>query len=211
MPTSRRTTKESQADGGSVAGSGKAKRKPKPTKPAAHRKKKVKARYAKAREEAQLAGVIPTTPDGAVHEERVPLCAQSEDSKMTAVLVSLAIRNGWEVPKRERERFVDELASILTNAEMSPKMKVAAFNALRLADKDQWERDHPEEAGKAKGANVGVSVQANMLAVTVLRGMFENEQGRGETALPPPIESSPLGPGRFDGEVEVGAASTGDQ
>jgi hypothetical protein len=43
-------------------------------------------------------------------------------------------------------RYADELGTIVTDPDVPAKVKVAAFNALRLADKDQWERDHPAEA-----------------------------------------------------------------
>lgn len=226
MPTSpfKRAVDEglNQGSSGSLAGSGerrtaRAKRKPKPTKPAQHRKKKVKARYSKAREDAQLEGVIPTTPDGAAKPERVPSSAQTEGTIgaiQTAQLVSTAVRNGWEVPKDRRQQFIDELSKIILDPELPSKAKIAAFNAMRLADKDQWERDHPAEAGQAKGAHTAaVSIQANVLAVTALREMFEHatELGGGNTALPAPAESSSPGGRRFDGEVEAGAASTGNQ
>lgn len=209
-------------DSGSLAGSGKpregrAKRKPKPTSKAKHRKKKVKVRYSKAREDAQLEGVIPTTPDGAVKPERVPSSVQSEGTAgamQTAQLVAIAIRNGWEVPKNSRQQFVDELSRVVLDPDMPAKAKIAAFNAMRLADKDQWERDHPVEAGQAKGAHTAaVSIQANVLAVTALREMFEHADGLGggTTALPTPTESGTSGGRRFDGEVETGAASTGNQ
>lgn len=42
-----------------------------------NRRQKVKARYTKAREDAQLEGIIPTSPEGAVRDERVDPASQS--------------------------------------------------------------------------------------------------------------------------------------
>lgn len=163
------------------------------------------------REELQLAGVLPTEPDGAIHPERVDPADQT--AQPLPALVEQAIRKGWAVPEEKKPPLVDELVAITLNKEMSPKQKIAAFNALRAGDRSQWEQDNPVDAGKAKGASstVAVSVQSNMLAVQVLREALERDEGRGDTALPPPVEPSALGNSRFDGEVEVGAASTSDQ
>lgn len=205
-----------QPDGGSSAGSGKAKRKPKPTSKAKHRKKKIKKRYSAAREEAQLAGVIPTTPDGAVHEERVSPSAQSEDSSITAALVAQAIRNGWEVPKASREQFVDELTKVINNPDETAKAKIAAFNALRLADKDQWERDHPAEAGRAKGGggSSGPSVnviQANIDAAALVRRMIESGDLGLIEEVRAPDQSSPPGDSGQQQTMEAGSAPADNQ
>lgn len=116
-----------------------------------NRKKKIKATYAKAREEAQLAGVIPTEPVGAVRDERVDPASQS--APPLPGLVATAIRNGWEVPLGRKPQLVDELISILDNPDQSAKVKVAAFNALRMADQHQFERDNPDQV-KERGAFV---------------------------------------------------------
>ncbi len=202
MPVAKRT------DSRSTAGSGKAKRPSKPTKPRSNRKKKIKKRYSAAREEAQLAGVIPTTPDGAVRDERT----HSTDVPMPA-LIAAAIRRGWAVPDGLKPELVDELVAVVMNPDMPAKAKIAAFSALRQADRSQWEQDNPVEAGKAKGATstVAISVQSNMLAVQIMREHLENDIGRGETGLPAPTESSPPSHSRFDGTVEVGAAFTSDE
>jgi hypothetical protein len=55
-------------NGGSSAGTGRAKRKPKPTKPAAHRKKR--AKYAKARKDGSGEGSNPTNPTGKKRQGR---------------------------------------------------------------------------------------------------------------------------------------------
>lgn len=147
-------------DGRSLAGSGKAKRKPKPTGKVKNRKKKIKERYSSAREEAQLADIIPTTPDGAVRDERVPASAQG--SQPLSELVAEAIRKGWNVDEAKKPGLVAEMVAIVMDGTMSAKAKVAAFNALRLADKDQYERDHPD-TGKAGGGNTVVNVNVETI------------------------------------------------
>lgn len=224
MPTSpfQRGVNE-QPDSRSTAGSGKAKRKPKPTSSAKNRKKKIKKRYSSAREEAQLAGVIPTTPDGAVRDERTysvdPLRGLPET-------VRQALKENWATPGTAKPAIIAALLrpffndtkvldsdGKLVDIPASPKLLNELAKTIIQLDQRQYERDNPEAAGKAKGASmpVGVSIQANMLAVQILRDNFENTIGGGLTALPPPTEPGPLGSGRFDGEVEVGAASTSDE
>lgn len=193
-------------------GSGK-KSGPKPTSKARSAKQEVRERYSKAREDAQLLGVIPTTPEGALKPERVAPEAQADAPQPN--LIGEAIRKGWAVPEARKPDLVDELIRLLDDPQVSDKVKVAAFNALRQADQAQYERDHPAEAAKMRGGVintvVSVSVESNRAAVQALREAFENDQGGGATGLPPPVEPSPFGGGRFDGEVEVGAASTEDQ
>lgn len=143
-----------QPEGGSGGESGTGKSRSHPTSKRRAKRQKTKEKYAKAREDAQLEDVIPTTPEGAVRDERVPPSKQSEGARgavQTATMVSGAVRNGWAVPKEAQERVIDELVAIVGDPEMPAKAKVAAANALRLADKDQWERDHPETAARVRG------------------------------------------------------------
>ena len=183
-----------------------------------HGKKKRKARQRKRkeyqilREELQLSGDIPTTPEGAIRSEVVDPSTQG--AQPMPELVAAAIRKGWAVPEGNKVELIDEMVKIALHPEIPAKQKVAAFNALRMADRSQWEQDNPVDAGKAKGGattTIHTSVQSNMLAVSVLREMLENELGGGETGLPTPTEPSPPSHSRFDGQVEVGAASTGYQ
>lgn len=212
----------SPPDGKSVAGSGKAKRKPKPTSKAANRRKKIKKRYASAREEAQLAGVIPTTPEGAVRDERVHSVDPLDGLPQ---LVRQALKERWDTPGTAKQAIMAQLLVPFFNkvevmdrdgniryVKSTPRLLNELARTILALDQAQYERDNPIAAGQAKGAasTVAVSVQSNMLAVSVLREAFERDIGRGETMLPPPTESSPLGYSRFDGEVEVGAASTED-
>jgi hypothetical protein len=99
-----------------------------------------------------------------------------QSSQPQPELIAQAIRRGWAVPEGTKPGLIDELVAIVLDTEMSAKQKVSAFNALRLADRSQWEQDHPEEAGRAHGSTtVGVSVQANILASTFIRELLESE------------------------------------
>lgn len=104
------------------------------------------------REDLQLSGDLPTTPEGGLRPEVVPPDTQQEGGAAELPkLVKQAIREGWATPNDARIRHVDELSAIIDDPDQQAKVKIAAFNALRLADKDQWERDNPETAGRAKG------------------------------------------------------------
>lgn len=185
------------------------------------RRQRIRERYAKAREDAQLAGVIPTTPEGALRPERV---RPSADPALPDV-VRQGLREGWATPDAAKPDIVASLLRPLyeemtvldkdgcaVQIKPGPKTVVELARTIALLDKQQYERDHPEAAGRARGGVnlTAVSVESNVIAVQVLRRMFEDGIGRGETALPPPIEPCPPGHSRFDGEVEVGAASTED-
>ena len=150
-----------QPEGSSTVGSGKRKRKSKPTSKARSRRQKTKDRYAHAREDAQLEGLIPTTPEEALKSERVPACAQG--SQPMSELVAQAIRKGWNVDEAKKPGLVAEMVAIVMDTEMSAKAKVAAFNALRLADKDQYERDHPDTVKAGGGGNTIVNVNVETI------------------------------------------------
>lgn len=139
----------------------------KPTSRARAAKQSIKSRYARAREDAQLIGLIPTTPEGALKPERVSPSVQTDQP--LPELIGQAVRKGWAVPEATKPRLVDELISIVENPELPAKVKVSAFGALRQADKDQYERDNPEAAGKAKGGNkvtVGIGNKVDVSSST---------------------------------------------
>ena len=200
--------KSSSTDGGK-----KGKRKSKPTSKARAKRQKTKDRYAHAREDAQLEGLIPTLPEEALKPERVDPASQGDVPQPK--LIGLAIRSGWQVPEERKPDLVDELIKIIDTPEISDKVKVAAFNALRQADQAQYERDHPEEVAKsktAKSSTVNVNViQSNVEAASLIREMIS----RGELGVIE--EMQPLDkPGTFSssgfaGQVEASATSTGDQ
>lgn len=205
-----------RANGGSLA-SGKAKRKPKPTSKAAHRKKKIKKRYSIAREEAQLAGVIPTTPDGAVRNER-------SQSAPLPKIVRQALRESWATPDAAK---LDIVASLLApfyedivvmdregnqlRIPPSPKLLLELAQTLRLLDQTQWAREHPEEAGKASGGGnaIAVSVQTNLAAIEFLNKVLHDED-RSNEQTSTPVNAGDIGDGRFDGKVETSQAPNGN-
>jgi hypothetical protein len=148
------------------------------------RRQKVRKRYAKAREDAQLLGLIPTTPDGALKPEVVDPATQSEQG--FPALVCAAIRNGWEVPDENKPKLVaclmepffqrDIVVDRDGNQVVLPPNRpllLRCFNALVMADQIQWERDHPELAGKTKGGGVQMDNQVNLAVID-----WYGEQGR---------------------------------
>lgn len=147
--------------------------------------------YMELREDLQLSGDIPTTPEGAIRNEVVPPCADPPIPE----LVQQAVRRGWAVPEERKPGIVDEMLKVIDNPEESAKVKVAAFNAVRMADQQQYERDHPQRAGQAKGGttvNVPVAVQAKIdIRDTIAKMVMNGEVGCIE--LPAPPESSPPG------------------
>ena len=101
-----------------------------------NKRQKVKERYAKAREDAQLLGVIPTVPEGAVRPEKVPQSVQVSAPVME--LAAQMLKRGWKVDEDMKPHLVDELVQIVMGCESELKHKIAAFNALRMADDSQY-------------------------------------------------------------------------
>lgn len=155
-----------------------------PTSKNRNKKRKLRDQYVAIREEAQLHGIIPTTPEGAVKPEQVPASAQQEQP--LPHLISQAIRKGWNISDEMKPHLVQELIDLVMGGDTETKHKIAAFNALRMADKDQYERDHPEEAGKAKGGGGGgnISVTANVQAAVLLREMIDRGEIGSAGTLP---------------------------
>lgn len=148
MPVSPRGSNDGNnrsAEGGTGSGVSRSSRR--------HRRQKIRRRYQSAREEAQLAGIEPTVPEGALEPERVPGSAQG--SQPLPELVARAIRRGWAVDDGMKPHLVDELVAIVMSDEMPSKAKIAAFNALRMADQHQYERDEPDKKG-GEGTTVNV-------------------------------------------------------
>lgn len=172
-----------------------------------------RARYSKARETAQLLGVIPTAPEGAAREERVQVSQQGEQP--LPQLVGEAIRRGWAVPEDRKVGLVDELVAILDDPEMSAKVKVAAFNALRQADQAQWERDNPKQAAQLSATlsattNVAVSVGTAVEFAAAVREMILSGELRNPSSLLPPVESGAPGDSGQQRSVETSTAPAGD-
>lgn len=226
MPESpfRRAAREGLNDNpDGSSGSGKKKGKSRPTTARRNRRQKTKERYSKAREDAQLEGIIPTTPEGAVRTE--PVSPSVQGNQPLPNLIADAIRKGWAVPEGIKPGLVDEMVQIIMDPEMPAKAKVGAFNALRMADQAQYERDNPEAASKSKGNVPSVSVNMNIQAATVIRelvergeigeiGDLENDKFPGARPLeeisPPAITGAPSN-GRHAGTVETSTAPTDNQ
>jgi len=115
------------------------KKKSKPSGAERNKVQGVKDRYAHAREDAQLTGLIPTTPEEALTPERVDPSSQSE--QRFPALIGRAIRQGWAVPDERKPGYVDELAEVLEDPEAPAVAKVMAFNALVKGDQIQREID----------------------------------------------------------------------
>lgn len=152
-----------------------------PTSRRRKKRAKAKVKYAKAREAAQLMGIIETTPAGAVRDERVDPATQ--DEQRFPGLDRLAVRNdgkgGWYVPEHTKRKVIEFLAEVLferktfidtdgIERELPPDRfaQVQASKTLLIADKRQWERDNPTEAGKARGA-----IQVPLAIVNVFDAM----------------------------------------
>jgi hypothetical protein len=130
-----------------------------------NKRQKLKATYSKVREDAQLYGIIPTTPEGAVHSEVVSLASQSEQSIPS--IDRQAITKGWEVPEHAKQKVIQRLLEPFfqepkkevlpdgTVVEVPPDRHLLKENAkvLVVADQRQWERDYPKLAGQSKGAS----------------------------------------------------------
>lgn len=129
------------------------------------RQRKVK-RYMKDREDLQVAGRIPVDKEGAVRREDVDPSSQGEQP--LPGLIGRAVRRGWAVPDEKKPALVDELCGIVQDPEMDAVPKVMAYNALTKAEQLQWERDHPDEAGRSKGGvKVGVQVNNNPVSAEI--------------------------------------------
>ncbi len=135
------------------------------------RKQKLKKKYMATREDAQLADLIPTTPEGAIRDER---------SSGVAVLpecVKQALKESWATPDSAKPAIIACLLEPFFTRDVGPNGEPVPLNraqlielakVLKLLDQTQWERDHPEEAGKAKGGGSAVFLQATATMRTAL-------------------------------------------
>lgn len=144
-----------------------------PTSKRRRQKQQLKERYAKVREDAQLADLIPTTPEGAVRNE-VAITGNAQLPE----LVRQAIRESWSTPDAAKGAIVANLlepffAERQLDAQGRPvppdrKELIELAKTLRLLDQTQYERDNPEAAGVAKGAT-NISLQNTLQATEVMR------------------------------------------
>jgi len=177
-----------------------------PTGKNRNRKQKLKEKYSKAREDAQLHNVIETTPEGAVKSEVVD--PSTQDEARIPSLDREAIRNGWEVPEDKKPIVIDRLIEpFLENdivvdkdgnqVKKPPDRYLLAQNAKALfqADKMQYERDNPEAAGKAKG---GTEVNVNQVMVIdpyqLYKRMIEEQDEQLNLDQSPELRAEPQEP-----------------
>lgn len=82
------------------------------------------------------------------HEKlREEYSEDSENDSQAAqdiLLTKKAIREGWATPDTIKPDLVDEIVSVALDPTNKPRDRVAAFRALTIADKEQYERDHPK-------------------------------------------------------------------
>lgn len=110
------------------------------------------------RENAQLAGEIPTTPVGALRPEAVDPQSQEEPVGPLPKLIVQAARNGWATPEEKKPGYVDLLDTIAHNHSQPAKIKIAAINALRQLDQMQHERDNPKETKSTGPTEININV-----------------------------------------------------
>jgi hypothetical protein len=141
-------------------------------------KQRRRAGHTKRREANQLAGRTETRPGGAAQNE----VAQSSWEPALPDLVLRAAREDWSTPGPAKRRAILALLEPVycrdvvldkdgNQVIVQPNRELIRKNieALHTLDQTQWERDHPEEAGKLKGGvninNQNVQQAVNMEAV----------------------------------------------
>lgn len=177
----------------------------------------LKQRYSKLREEAQLAGVIHTTPEGAVRNER------SDCGQPLPALVRQGLKENWATPDAAKPHIIEALLrpffhkDVVMDAhgnvveiEPDPDKLLRLAKLLRDLDQTQYERDNPAAAGMAKGG-VALSVQSNQEAARIVRDIVLNGHNGSVEPMRPFAESDALGYGGHEGEMEASAAPSDDQ
>lgn len=131
---------------------------------------------------------MPVSPQRAMEEQnQSALCTTSSSVS--------SLKRGWATPPEIKGDLVDEMIRIVHDPDVKTKDRVAAFNALRVADQSQWERDHPVESGKSKGGSASVNINLNMAAAAALREAIERGDLGIIEELPTPDKSSTLSSG----------------
>ena len=92
--------------------------------------------YSIMREDKQLAGREPTTPEGAVHQERR---INPYDAPMPE-LVRLAIARGWDVSEEGKRKCLEDLIAAVQDPDTRESLRIRCFQAILLADKVEQER-----------------------------------------------------------------------
>lgn len=197
----------------------------KPTSTARAHKQEVMQRYTKAREDAQMLGLIPTTPEAALDSERVDPSVQS----LAALpeVVRQALRESWATPDSAKPAILaallesffkeDEVMSVdgvVVKVKPSKRMLMELAKTLHMLDQTQYDRDHPKVPTSPMGmpgapttnntTNVYGDVVANKIdvATAIREAISRGELGIIEE-LPPPDKSSPPGLNGQQREVET--------
>ena len=124
-----------------------------PTSKARRKRQKIKRKYARLREDCQLAGIIETTPDGAVRDEVAPVAP----APPLPHLVRAAIKNNWATPDSAKPAIIDALLRPFYDPDADPALLVKCARVLLQADQTQYERDCLEEAGKRESLVLNVN------------------------------------------------------
>ena len=153
-----------------------------PTTSRKNKVKKIKKTYAKAREDAQLAGVIPTEPVGAVRSEVVD--PHSQSNAALPELVRQALREAWATPDSAKPAIIAALLEpfykddivldekgVAHHVRPSRKLLMELAKTLHTLDVTQYERDQPERAGQARGGSKVV----NNVSATIHTGDVFND------------------------------------
>lgn len=202
------------------------KRKSKPTSSRRAERQEIKERYSKAREDAQLAGLIPTSPEEAIGDRERRNPATEFDPALPDV-VRQALKEGWAVPDSAKPHIVAALLEPFFKDEVvfdedgkahhvkpSKKLLNELAKTLRTLDQTQFERDHPEEAAKAKGGghttNVNV-LQQNMDMAAMIKEMVERGQAGLIGEVQAPTKSGSLSYGRQQRTLEGISPPSPDQ
>ena len=140
-----------QPEGCSLGGKrkNKGRRKSKPTSSRRSQEQEIKDRYAHAREDAQLHGLIPTTPEEALTSERV---LPALDPALPEI-IRMALANNWSTPDSAKPAIIASLLEPFfsddvvldadgkqTHVKPSRKLLMELAKTLHMLDRSQWER-----------------------------------------------------------------------
>lgn len=214
----------------------KRKRKSKPTSKKRAQKQRTKDRYAHAREDAQLEGLIPTTPEEALSPEQVNPAIQTGSA--LPELVRQALRESWATPNAAKpaiiaallEPFFQEDVALDENGQQvkikpSRKLLMELAKTLRVLDQTQWERDNPGKAGQARGGgsgniggnttnfnlNTNTVIQNNIQAAALIREAIERGDLGILEEMPAPDLAGTPGSGGHERALEGSTAPTDHQ
>jgi hypothetical protein len=97
-----------------------------------------------------------------------------------------AIAEGWNTSEEGKRKAVGWLEDVLDREGVEPTTVISAIRTMQQLDRDQWERDHPELAGKVKGGGVTVTnTQQVITGDQVIAMLQEAEKEIGRRIMPP--------------------------